>query len=134
MTIEELFSSVNVNTRKQRREEEHRIQCACVKWFRAQYRCYDSLLFAVPNGGVRDKVTAAKLKAEGVVPGVSDLILLVPSGKYHGLMVEMKTPTGHVTEHQKAWASAVSGMGYRYAVCRSTEDFITTVRNYLNNG
>ena len=34
-------------------------------------------------------VTGARLKAEGVVAGVSDLLLLVPRGKYHGLCIEM---------------------------------------------
>ena len=59
-------------------QEEHNIQCACVRWFNYQWPEYRGLLFAVPNGGARSKATAGKLKAEGVVAGVADLILLVP--------------------------------------------------------
>lgn len=63
--------------------------------------------------------------------GVSDLLLLYPSGKYHALCVEMKTPKGRQSEVQKAWQRAVERAGYKYALCRSLDDFITTIEKYL---
>lgn len=36
------------------------------------------MLFAVPNGGKRDTKTGARMKYEGAVRGVADLILLIP--------------------------------------------------------
>lgn len=36
-------------------------------------------MFAIPNGGKRDPITAARLKAEGVKPGVPDTFYPVPS-------------------------------------------------------
>ena len=75
-------------------DAEHRLQCACVRWFRYQYPHHVSLLFAVPNGGRRDAVTGARLKAEGVVAGVADLLLFVPTKQHHALCIEMKTATG----------------------------------------
>ena len=42
-------------------------------------------LHAIPNGGLRDKITSGKLKAEGVKPGVSDLFLPVKRGCFSGL-------------------------------------------------
>lgn len=36
------------------------------------------LLFAIPDGGRRDAVTGAHLKAEGVRAGVPDMFLAVP--------------------------------------------------------
>lgn len=126
---------------------EHRIQCACVRWFALQWPQYDGLLFAVPNGGHRDKVTAAMMKAEGVVPGVADLILLVPKVKtatyaligkpvvmeaVHALCIEMKTEKGRQSPEQKAWQKKVEAHGYKYAVCRSLDDFIETVNAYLH--
>lgn len=125
--LEELFAKV----RPSRREDEHRIQCACVRWFRLKYSSLYHLLFAVPNGGVRDKVTGAKMKAEGVLAGVADLILLVPNARYHGLCIEMKTKTGRQSDSQKIWETHVVGQGYRYAVCRSLDDFMTTIQDYL---
>ena len=119
------------------REEEHNIQAACVRWFNLQWPEYRGLLFAVPNGGARNKATAGKLKAEGVVAGVADLILLVPrieeGCKYmwHALAIEMKTPKGHQSPEQMEWQVKVESHGYRYAVCHSLEEFINTINDYL---
>lgn len=88
----ENLATMNANTRKHPADEEHRIQCACVRWFNAKYPQLRSRLFAVPNGGRRDATTAAKLKAEGVVPGVSDLVLLRSNRNHGALLIEMKTP------------------------------------------
>lgn len=53
-------------------------------------------LHAIPNGGYRDKVTAGKLKAEGVKRGIPDIFLPLPlrtfDRSYCGLYVEMKRP------------------------------------------
>ena len=113
------------------RHIESNLQMACVRWFRMQYRHYDRLLFAVPNGGARDRVTGAILKAEGVVPGVADLLLLVPSGPYHGLCIEMKTQTGRQSDSQKEWEKAVTSQGYAYSLVRSFADFKETIDTYL---
>jgi len=40
--------------------------------------------FAVPNGGQRNEIVAAKLKASGARAGVPDLVLLY-KGRFHGL-------------------------------------------------
>lgn len=121
------------------REEEHNIQVACVRWFNLQWPEYRGLLFAVPNGGARSKATAGKLKAEGVVAGVSDLILLVPHIEegcrymWHALCIEMKRDKGHQSPEQKAWQAKVEEMGFKYVVTRSLDDFITEINDYLCN-
>lgn len=124
---------------------EHEIQCECVRWFRMQYPQYGKLLFAVPNGGFRNKATAGKMKAEGVLAGVSDLILLVPSGNFHALCIEMKWEKveydskgkkhvfrSYQHEEQKQWQKAVEEQGYQYSVCRSVDEFMSCINNYLN--
>ena len=42
-------------------QEEHRLQCACVRWFGYQHPELRGLLFAVPNGGARSKALERKL-------------------------------------------------------------------------
>ena len=111
MTIGEIIAKQNGKSRSKPHDEEHRIQCACVNWFGYQYPEYHGLLFAVPNGGARSKATAGRLKAEGVVAGVADLLLLVPSSPYHGLCIEMKTKTGRQSDSQKAWQDDVEQQG-----------------------
>jgi len=85
------------------RHLESRMQVQCVKWFRLQYRQVGDLLIHVPNGGSRDLRTAQRLKAEGVVPGVSDLVLFMPNLTHHGLFIELKIKPNKQSEHQKKW-------------------------------
>lgn len=134
-TLDELLAKANAKAvRRSQSDEEHRIQAACVRWFRLKYPHLFARLFAVPNGGRRDGVTGARLKAEGVLAGVADLILLVPNAGYHALLIEMKTPKGRQSESQKAWQQEVCAEGeYKYVVCRSLDDFIREVDVYLTN-
>lgn len=49
--------------------DEHRIQCACVKWFRLEYPKLKDMLFAVPNAARRSARNGAYMKDEGMLPG-----------------------------------------------------------------
>lgn len=134
LTFDEMMAAMRSNTRKRPADEEHRIQCACVRWFNVQYPKLHGRLFAVPNGGRRDATTAAKLKAEGVVPGVADLVLLISNRDYGALLIEMKTPKGRQSDSQKKWEKTVcANAEYKYVVCRSLDDFIREVDSYLRN-
>lgn len=134
MKFDEFRRQWSKSVRKPPSDEEHRIQTACVRWFRMKYPHLSPRLFAVPNGGRRDGITGARLKEEGVLAGVADLILLVPNADYHALLIEMKTPKGRQSESQKAWQQEVCAEGeYKYVVCRSLDDFIREVDVYLTN-
>ena len=132
MTLEEMLAQKRATTRKKPSDEEHRIQRSCVRWFNLKHQSLKGRLFAVPNGGKRDALTGAKLKAEGVVAGVADLILLAPNRFYGALLIEMKTASGRQSTSQKEWERIVTDKGeYKYVVCHSLEDFINEVDNYL---
>ena len=62
LSLDELRAMLASNKKVSRgySEEEHHIQCACVRYFALAYPQYKGLLFAVPNGGRRDEKTAAK--------------------------------------------------------------------------
>jgi hypothetical protein len=51
-------------------------------------------VYANPNGSLRNLIVAKKLKAEGVRPGVPDIIVDVARHGYHGLRIEMKRSDG----------------------------------------
>lgn len=132
MRLDELIEKSNLKARRRCDDAEHRLQEACVRWFNMQYPHLRGRLFAVPNGGRRDAVAGAKLKAEGVVAGVADLILLKSNGQHGALLIEMKTATGRQSQSQRWWQQAVCGDGeYKYVVCRSLDDFVREVRDYL---
>ena len=111
------------------KHNESTIQSNCVRWFRYQYPQYT--LFAIPNGGNRNAITGAIMKKEGVLAGVADLFLMVAKGDYHGLFIEMKTDEGRQADSQKLFQFQCEAFGYRYAICRSLEEFITTINEYL---
>lgn len=133
-TWEQLLARQGLKSTKPRKpaHEEHDLQCACVNWFNLQHPNMRLNLFAVPNGGRRDKVTGARLKAEGVRPGVADLILLKQRHGYGALLIEMKTSKGILSQIQRIWRNHVSLDGYKYVVCRSLQDFIKEITDYLN--
>lgn len=135
-TLDELLARANAGARRKApSDEEHRIQEACVRWFNYQYPHLRGRLFAVPNGGRRDGVTGARLKAEGVVAGVADLILLKSNSRHGALLIEMKTAGGRQSDSQRLWQRAVTAGGeYKYVVCRSLDDFMREVTGYLRDG
>lgn len=113
------------------RNNESILQQSCVKWFRLQYPKLTGLLFSVPNGSKRDRITASILKAEGTVAGVSDLILLIPKKGYATLCIEMKYGKNTQSDNQKEWQFLVESSGNKYVICRSLESFIREVNSYL---
>ena len=119
--------------RRSPRHLESQLQRQCVAWFRLQYPKHAKLLFAVPNGGGRSRVEAAIMKAEGVVAGVADLILLEPRGGYGCLCIEMKTRIkgSGQSDRQKEWQAATEEAGNRYVVARSLEVFQAIVNEYM---
>lgn len=111
------------------RNDEHKLQKACVEWFRLQYPRH--LIFAIPNGGRRNAVTGAMLKEEGVVAGVADLFIMASNSNYYGLFIEMKTPTGRQNSKQKDFQQIAIKAGYQYIVCHSLMEFINEVNYYF---
>ncbi len=101
-------------------------------WFKYQYSDISRLCFSVPNGGERLKTEARILNAEGVKAGVSDVILLIPRGKYSSLCIEFKSEAGKQTDFQKSWQELAEKHGNKYVVCRSFEEFRDQVQSYLS--
>lgn len=92
------------------------------------------LMYHVPNGGKRDKVTAAILKREGVKSGVPDICLPVPKGRFHGLYIELKRAGGKTTKKQDEWLEALEMQGYRTHVCVGWQSASNAILNYLKEG
>lgn len=132
MNLDEMLALQN-KTRHKPKDDEHRLQVACVRWFSLQYPKLRNVLFAVPNGGRRDAVTGARLKAEGATAGVADLILLKCNRFYGALCLEMKTSAGRQSNEQKQWQKDAEANGQKYVVCRSLDDFMREINTYLDD-
>lgn len=111
---------------------EHWEQVQLFKW--ASARPELSLMYAVPNGGHRDIRVAAKLKAEGVKPGVPDICLPVARGGFHGLYIELKRRKGgRVSPEQMLWIEALMREGYACAVCLGWQEARRTIEEYMED-
>ena len=86
------------------------------------------LWWHTPNGELRDKITAARLKRMGVKPGVSDFLLLSPDGDFHALELkrEGKSPTGD----QCDFLQSVANAGCLSAWVDNFDDAVTILRNW----
>lgn len=115
------------------RMTEHQEQVALFKWADIMSKNVPDLklLFAIPNGGLRSKVVAVKLKKEGVKSGVPDIFLPVPKDGYSGLWIELKTKKGRVTENQKWWIARLEEQGYMASVCYGWNAARTLIEGYL---
>ena len=111
-----------------------RLQAECFKEAWNTFPVTRKLLFHVANeldGPGDNAIRGAIRRSEGIVKGVSDLILLIPRGRYHGLMIEMKTLDGYQRKEQKEWQALVEAQGYRYEVIRTKEAFMALLAEYL---
>jgi hypothetical protein len=122
---------------KTMQQQEHDEQCTLINWWRLthqQFGVSEQLLFAIPNGGQRNVIVAAKLKAEGVRAGVPDLFLAVPNRNFSGLFIEMKKRKGgRVSEAQSAMMAALVDEGYAVRVCHGWSEAQTTITEYLSS-
>lgn len=126
--------SKTIKPRAKPRNLESGIQRAFVKWCAYNLKRYPRLdmAYAVPNGGARNAVTGAILKAEGVRKGVPDWCLPV-RGKdgYSGLYIEFKTEKGVIRTEQWDYIVMLRAEGYQAEVCRSCEEAVNFVKGYL---
>ena len=91
-----------------------------------------ALMFHIPNGGSRNKAEAARFKAQGVKPGVPDILLPAPRGRFHGLFIELKRlRDGKISNDQKLFLTALGGQGYKCLVCFGAEEAEREIVKYL---
>lgn len=91
------------------------------------------LLYHIPNEGKRSRKAGARLKAEGLRPGVPDICLPVARSGNHGLYIELKRVKGsRVTQDQIQWIEELLKQGYAAAVCRGCDEAIGMIERYLS--
>jgi hypothetical protein len=102
--------------------KEHAIQIVVVQHLRtrAEPGWY---WFHPANGEHRDKRTAAKLKAMGVMPGVPDLVFFAPDGTFRCL--ELKRRGRAPSPDQKAFLANAATNGW---LCAWTSDLDEALR------
>lgn len=114
---------------------EHNAQVKLLK--EVKRRGVDRLLvFSVPNAAKRSMNLIRILKAEGLMPGVSDLIFIAPPlGRAHCL--EMKKAKGGATsDNQRFFARVAKEAGAKHAIAAGYEEAVAVLEAWglLVNG
>ena len=98
------------------------------------------LLYAVPNGAKlpyrgkgkkRFSPEAMRLKAEGLKPGVPDVVLPVVRKEFHGMYIEFKHGDNQPTPEQVWWNERLTAEGYLAVVVWSWLEAAQLVSEYL---
>jgi hypothetical protein len=88
--------------------------------------------FHPPNGGLRSKATAARLKAQGVKAGVPDIIILSHPPRFRGargVAIELKrVKGGQLSPEQMRWMDDMSGLGWIVKRCNGAGEAIDFCR------
>lgn len=92
------------------------------------------LIYAVPNGGDRNPIVGAKMKAEGVKPGVPDVCWPIARHGYHGLYVELKCKPNKPSDKQLAWLRALQAQGYCVGTVWDNPNDVIAVFDWYING
>lgn len=111
---------------------EHEIQSAYITAIKLyEGRISDlATLHAIPNGGLRTKAQAGKLKAEGLVPSIPDIHWPVMRGPFIGLWIEFKIPGKAPTPEQRAMHARLRASGHCVVTCRSVQGGIDATLAY----
>ena len=116
-----------------RLDDESGHQEALFSWaaYRTEIMPELQYMYHVPNGGKRDKATAAVLKRQGVKAGVPDIMLPAARAGYHGLYIELKAGENTTTKKQKEWLEYLRQQGYYTAVCYGWQPAAQLIEQYL---
>ena len=116
-------------------QHEHREQVAIMHWWRMQHNYYGLPLVAllsVPNAGMgRNAIQGARLKAEGVRAGVSDLFLAVPRHGKAGAWIEVKAIGGRESDVQAEFQTEMRRLGYRAVTVYGADEAIRFLKDYI---
>lgn len=117
-------------------------QKTVVQWFWHAHREYRGCLQASANGlhigGTTPRQKAAhwnNFMAMGGQPGQSDLFLMVPRGRFAGLLIEMKRRNGKradVSDDEFLFIGLALRMGYQATWCAGAQEATAVITEYMN--
>lgn len=112
---------------KKRAHPEEKLHRAVAVLFRTIFDPLKVLYFHVPNGGHRDKIAAAKLKAMGTLAGVPDFYVAWAGGT---LWIELKAEKGSLSIAQEVFGDRVLAIGHGFETCRSVDGVLSVLKAY----
>lgn len=115
---------------------ESALQAQCVKWFKETYKDFEFNIHSIPNGAhlagdkKRRGMKMNKMKAEGLLSGVFDIHITIPSLGKCGMFIEMKYGRNKPSPEQIKFME-VHKEHYVCVICYTLNDFMAAVNSYL---
>ena len=111
---------------------EQQFQASVMSYIDKRYWPVALLCFHVPLELLRrDDYSAGLFHRLGARGGVSDIIMLVPRGVYHGMTLELKLPKRRPTETQIAFLDGARANGYASCWTDSYDTAVFLIDTYL---
>ena len=89
-------------------------------------------MYAIPNGGLRSKATAARMKRTGTKAGIPDICLPCSRHGCNALYIEMKRIRGgRLSPAQCTMIEKLTHQGNRCAVCHGFDEAQKEILDYL---
>lgn len=79
---------------------------------------YKGVWCHIPNEAKRSQIVGMILKAMGMLPGAPDFFFLWAGD---GGVIELKTASGTLSEHQAHWRTWCADAGIKHAVCKGDD-------------
>lgn len=90
-------------------------------------------MFHIPNERT-SRLERKILAGLGVLPGVSDVCLALPRGRYFGLWLELKAAGGTLTDNQRAFLISMIRAGYQAKCAIGIDAARGIILDYLQGG
>lgn len=106
---------------------EQQLQAQCFQWFWNTYPEHRQMLYHNNNNSV-NSISGNKMKALGVVKGVSDFTFIDVE---QVVFIEMKTEEGRLKPEQIDFRDKVTARGHLYFVIRTFEAFVKLMKQLI---
>jgi hypothetical protein len=112
---------------------EEQEQITVIAWIVRQHPWLKDYTMHIANERKTSPRAGLKLKKMGVLKGASDIFIALPTQKYHGLWIEMKTMKGKASPYQLAFIDRMNKAGYYAAVCNGADAAMNLIKAYIGN-
>lgn len=128
-----MYKDLRKPSKQADQREEHFLQKDCAEWLKKELylRKEPQLFYHVANERKATPAQHNRLKLQGVLSGVSDVVLPLKSEEFSGIYCELKTKTGCPSKEQKDFLNAVAAESYLAVVINDIETFKEVFTYYL---
>jgi hypothetical protein len=128
-----MYKDLRLPAKQAWQADEQKLQLECSKWLKKFL--YTSgepqLYYHVPNERKGTMAQMSRLKAQGVLSGVSDVVLPLRSGEFAGVYCELKKAGGTPSKEQKQFLNSVANEGYLAIVVNDLATFKEVFTYYI---